>query len=125
MNHKKRVERFILVDILAGAGGTCVAAAFLQKSIPAAGLGVLIFVALWLLERATIEEEDQPAVATKEPGMQLSELVVAGLKKIASRPRLDYVAPENTEIYNAGLGDGAADLAQYVVEQVQPEKESV
>ena len=118
MNHTKRVERHVIVDILAGACGTCGAAAVLQRSWMASILAGVILLALLLLERETIEEEETP---TKEDKVKLPDALVASLKKIAAQPLLEYTFTnqEDRSVYDAGALDGSTTLAQYVLEQIQ------
>ena len=121
MTHRHRVERHIIVDILAGACGTSAAAAFLQRSWLALALALALGVVLYLLERETIEEEDSE---NPEDTMRIPDLLVEALKKVASRPHAEIIFPEYKDIYEQGLSDGAAQMAQYVLDEMKEEKKN-
>jgi hypothetical protein len=57
--------------------------------------------------------------------MKLPDSVVEGLRKIAGRPLLDYTFAfgEDRDIYEAGVLDGGASLAQYVLDGLEKESE--
>lgn len=118
MSHFKRVERHILVDVLAGSCGASGLSAVLQRSWLAAVLTLVLGFVLYFLERETIEEEDE----ILEEKMRVPDILVEGLKKIAGREPSDVVVlPEFGNIYQAGLSDGSIALAQYVLDEMKEE----
>jgi len=61
-------------------------------------------------------------VKIEEGKMQIPVLLVDILKKIAGRTRSQVVIlPEFRNLYEAGLNDGSADLAQYVLDEMKEE----
>jgi hypothetical protein len=120
MKHKTRIERFIIVDVLAGACGASGVTAVLQRSWLAAGLAAALGVVLVLLERETIDEEE----ATENGIMNLTDSALAALEKSASWKKTQKIAPEDLPVYEQGLRAGAADLAQFILEEILSEKES-
>lgn len=58
----------------------------------------------------------------KETVVKLSDNVVAKLQVISRSVPDRKVLPEDRPVYEAGLEDGAADLAQYVLDQLEEEK---
>jgi hypothetical protein len=117
MTHKTRVERHIIVDVLAGACGASAVTAVLQRSWLAFSLALILGGVLYLIERETIEEEDE----ILEEKMRVPDLIVETLQKIAGRVRAEKVLPEDEIVYQLGLNDGAADLAQYVLDEMKEE----
>ena len=93
----------------------------LQKSWLFAGIGLALAVALLLLERDTIEQEETP-VAPKVDGQVVPEEIVTFLESRAQLPMAKGITPENQEIYAAGLSDGSIVLAQYVLDELKPEE---
>jgi hypothetical protein len=59
MKHTVRIERHVIRDLLASAGGGAFIAALIQKSGWAALLCVVLVGILLITERADIEEEEQ------------------------------------------------------------------
>ena len=117
MSHTNRVERHILVDVLAGSCGASGLSAILQRSWLAAVLSLVLGVVLYFLERETIQEEDE----IQEEKMKVPDLMVETLKKIAAREPAKHIVPEGQPFYDAGLSDGAATLAQHILDNLKGE----
>ena len=121
MKHRARVNRYILIDILSGSCGALVVGGLLQRSWLFAGVGLLLGVALLMLERDTIEQEETPT-EPKTPGLKIPSDVVDFLEK-RSKETLSKGAPESKESYAAGLQDGTVVLAQYILDELKEESE--
>jgi hypothetical protein len=124
MKHTTRVERFILIDILVGACGAAFGTAVLQVSWKAAILGALLAASTYLLERETIEEEERPE---GDDSVRLTESAFEALKQSAAWKGAEKILPEDRVAFELGLKAGAAELAQFVLEEIEieQEKESV
>lgn len=131
MSHKTRIERHIIVDLIAGVAAASLVVAILNKSWAAVLLTVASGVALFLLERNNIQDEDQlESDLNYFPGLveavdppflpnTLSDKDVVILKKKASHPASTDVPSEGLACYIAGLEDGAAVTAQWVLNQLE------
>ena len=119
MTHTTRVERHILVDMLSGATGALLVGGLLQKSWMYAGIGLLVAVALLLLERETIEQEEAPQ-EPKIAGQVIPEDVVRFLEARAALDMATGITPDDQKVYSAGLSDGSIVLAQYVLDELKP-----
>lgn len=124
MSHKTRVERHIIVDILAGILGASLVASLIGKSILAGLLALAAGVVLFFIERSNIKEEDtleeniHPAPEPRRRALELTVKDVAVLGKVSSRALHDDIDPEGLPFYIAGLEDGAATQAQWVIDQL-------
>ena len=125
MSHIKRVERFIIVDILAGSCGAAAVAAVLQRSWLAVLLTLVIAAALWMLERETIEEEDEVEAhvrPSKENELEITDKTIAALRAYAARS-FENSGDDPVTAYQNGLKDGVTMAAQYVLGEVREEAE--
>lgn len=121
MKHRARVNRYILIDILSGSSAALLVGSLLQKSWLFGGVGLLLGVALLLLERETIEQEEAPT-ETKTTGVKIPSDIVSFLEK-RSKELMSKGAPESKESYAAGLQDGTVVLAQYILDELKEESE--
>ncbi len=115
MTHTTRVERHILIDMLSGSCGALLIGGLLQKSWVYVGIGLAVAFALLLLERENIHREETPA-APKIDGLILSKEVVTILEQRAVMT-LSTISEDQKEVYAAGLKDGSAVLAQYILDE--------
>lgn len=124
MSHKTRVERHIVVDVLAGVLGASFVTAFTAKSYLALILAVAAGVVLFLLERNNIQEEDQLEAAPEfevieaEAENLLSEADMGLLREWAKYPPSNNIPPEGNIFYTAGLRDGAAIASDWVLKTI-------
>lgn len=116
MKHRARVNRYILIDILSGSSGALLVGGLLQRSWLLAGIGAVLAVALLILERETIEQEETPAEAPDYPKIPVN------LRKFLeerSKSPLYEGDPGDQESYAAGLADGTVVLAQHILEDLK------
>lgn len=125
MSHKTRVERHITIDVLASVVGGMFVSAVLNKSGIAFALTAAIGVTLFLLERNNIKEEDEldtphevfvETLVQTPPQLTADDLKI--LRRTASHPASEDILEEGLAYYIAGLEDGAAVNAQWVLNQV-------
>lgn len=134
MSHKTRVERHIVVDLIAAVAAGSLVAAITLKSVVAVLLGLAAGVALLLLERNNIQEEDDledsfEDMAVDElqyenlvpPPPSLTTKDIAILQKKASHPPAEVISEANLAPYIVGLEDGAAEMAKWVLNQLDSE----
>lgn len=123
MSHKTRVNRHITVDLIAAVAAGSLVAAITLKSAVAVLLCVAAGAALILLERNNIQEEDeldtpfQETVTVAPP--QLSEENLEILRLKATHPEAGHIPVEAIAYYVAGLEDGAAEMAKWVLGMVE------
>lgn len=121
MSHKTRVERHIIVDLIAGVAASALVVAISNKSLLSGLLSVAAGIALFLLERNNIEEEDH----LEEPHELIHEVRVSPfsesdlrvLRKKAEHPASE-VPEEGLAFYISGLADGAAVTSQWVLDVI-------
>jgi len=121
VKHTTRVERYILIDILVGACGASFGAAILQLSWKAGLLGAALAFAAYLLERETIEEEETPG---KDNTVKLTEAALSALRQSAKWLPATDITEEDQPVYEEGLRTGAAELAKFVLEEIEQKESS-
>ena len=119
MSHRTRVERHIVVDLIAATAAGSLVAAVTTRSWVAVFLAFAAGVALFLLEWRNIDEEDRAEDRIPPPPLSLSLDNVLMLHKKASHPASDNVPEEGLAYYIAGLEDGAAIQADWVLNQLE------
>lgn len=122
MSHKSRVERHIVVDLIAATAAGSLVAAITTRSWVAAFLAFAAGVALLLIERHNIDEEDHAETTVLLPPpspLSLSVANVRMLQRKAMHPAANNVPEEGLAYYIAGLEDGAAVQADWVLEQLE------
>lgn len=121
MSHKSRVERHIVVDLIAATAAGSLVAAITTRSWVAAFLAFAAGVALLLIERHNIDEEDHLEFdATPKPNpLSLSVANIRMLQRKAMHPASHNVPEEGLAYYIAGLEDGAAVQADWVLGQLE------
>ena len=116
MKHRARVNRYILIDILSWSCGALVVGGLLQRSWLFAGVGLILGVALLMLERDTIEQEETPAEAPAYP--KIPNNLLKFLEDRSKSPLYEG-GPGDQESYAAGLADGTVVLAQHILEELK------
>ena len=76
------------------------------------------------VERLDCPLSDLVEILDKEPLVKLSDQAIIKIKEYASRDSYASIAPENKEVYQAGLQDGVTAFSKFLKEELTEETDA-